>query len=38
MSDDTVTIEVDGKPVEARNGQMVMEVTDAIGVYIPRFC
>ncbi len=38
MSDDTVTIEVDGKPVEARAGQMVIEVTDAIGVYIPRFC
>ncbi len=38
MSDDTVTIEVDGKSVEAREGQMVMEVTDAIGTYIPRFC
>ena len=38
MSDDTITIEVDGKPVEARKGQMVIEVTDAIGAYIPRFC
>ena len=38
MSDDIVNIEVDGKPVEARKGQMVMEVTDAIGAYIPRFC
>ena len=38
MSDDIVNIEVDGKPVEARKGQMVMEVTDQIGVYIPRFC
>jgi NADH-quinone oxidoreductase subunit G len=38
MSDDIVNIEVDGKPVEARRGQMVMEVTDRIGAYIPRFC
>ena len=38
MSDDIVNIEVDGKPVEAREGQMVMAVTDAIGAYIPRFC
>ncbi len=28
MSDDIVNIEVDGKPVEARPGQMVIEVTD----------
>jgi len=38
MSDDIVNIEVDGKPVEARKGQMIMEVTDQIGAYIPRFC
>jgi NADH-quinone oxidoreductase subunit G len=38
MNDDIVNIEVDGKPVEARKGQMIMEVTDRIGVYIPRFC
>jgi len=38
MSDDIVMIEVDGSPVEARKGQMVMEVTDRIGAYIPRFC
>ena len=38
MSDDTVNIEVDGKPVEARKGQMVIEVTDEIGAYVPRFC
>ena len=38
MSDDTVNIEVDGKPVEARQGQMIIEVTDAVGAYIPRFC
>ncbi len=38
MSDDVVNIEVDGKPVEARPGQMVIEVTDNIGAYVPRFC
>jgi NADH-quinone oxidoreductase subunit G len=38
MTDDIVNIEVDGKPVEARRGQMLIEVTDSIGVYVPRFC
>ena len=38
MSDDTVNMEVDGEPVEARKGEMVIEVTDRIGSYIPRFC
>jgi len=38
MSDDVVNIEVDGKPVEAKPGQMVIEVTDAVGAYVPRFC
>ena len=38
MSDDVVNIEVDGKPVEGRKGQMIIEVTDRIGAYIPRFC
>ena len=38
MSDDIVNIEVDGEPVEARKGQMIIEATDKIGTYIPRFC
>ena len=38
MTDDIVKFEVDGEPVEGRQGQMIMEVTDAIGAYIPRFC
>ncbi|MFQ5982612.1 MAG: NADH-quinone oxidoreductase subunit NuoG [Woeseiaceae bacterium] len=38
MTDDIVKFEVDGKPVEGRTGQMIMEVTDSIGAYIPRFC
>ena len=35
---DMVTIEVNGKPLPARKGSMVIEVTDAAGIYIPRFC
>jgi NADH-quinone oxidoreductase subunit G len=35
---DTVTLEVDGRPLRARKGQMLIEVTDAAGIYIPRFC
>ncbi len=38
MSDDKITIEVDGKPLQARKGQMLIEVTDANDIYIPRFC
>ena len=38
MSNDIVNIEVDGKPVTAHKGQMIMEATDQIGAYIPRFC
>jgi len=38
MSDDIVNIEVDGKPVEARRGQMIIEATDGVGAYVPRFC
>ncbi len=38
MSNDLVTIEVDGKPVQARKGAMLIEVTDETGIYVPRFC
>ena len=38
MSEDLVTIEVDGRELEARPGQMLIEVTDRAGIYIPRFC
>ena len=38
MSDDIVNIEVDGKPIEGRRGQMIIEVTDSIDAYVPRFC
>lgn len=38
MSDNEITITVDGKPLTATKGQMLIEVTDAAGVDIPRFC
>ena len=38
MSDNSVTIEIDGREVEATPGQMLIEVTDRIGNYVPRFC
>jgi len=38
VATDLVNIEVDGKPMQARKGQMLIEVTDPAGVYIPRFC
>jgi len=38
MTDDIFNIEVDGKSLEARRGQMLIEVTDANDIYIPRFC
>jgi NADH-quinone oxidoreductase subunit G len=38
MSDDTVNIEVNGVPLKGRKGQMLIQVTDAHEVYVPRFC
>jgi NADH-quinone oxidoreductase subunit G len=35
---DTVTITVDGVPVKAKKGEMLIRVTDANDVYVPRFC
>ena len=32
------TIEVDGKTLEVESGAMLIEATDAAGIYIPRFC
>ena len=33
-----VTIEIDGKKIEAEEGSMVIQAADAAGIYIPRFC
>jgi NADH-quinone oxidoreductase subunit G len=38
MSDDAISIEINGRSYEARKGQMVIEVADAAGIDIPRFC
>lgn len=38
MTNDTITIEVDGKSLQARKGQMLIEVTDNNDIYVPRFC
>ncbi len=39
MSDDQmVTIEVDGRELQAKAGSLLIEVTDAAGISIPRFC
>jgi NADH-quinone oxidoreductase subunit G len=40
MSDDLVNIEVNGVPVKARKGEMIIRATDRIGAdaYVPRFC
>jgi len=36
--DQTITIEVDGCELQARPGAMLIEVTDAAGIFVPRFC
>ena len=38
MTEDTLSIEIDGRPFRARKGQMVIEVADANAIAIPRFC
>src|SRR5690625_2749507 len=38
MSEDRVTLTVDGEEIEAPKGEMLMRVTDEAGLYIPRFC
>lgn len=38
MSEELVNIEVNGIPLQARKGAMLIEVTDAAGIAIPRFC
>ena len=38
MSEEQVNIEVNGIPLKARKGAMLIEITDAVGIAIPRFC
>jgi NADH-quinone oxidoreductase subunit G len=40
VSDDFVNIEVNGKPVKAKKGEVIIRATDRCGpdAYVPRFC
>lgn len=38
MSEESVNIEINGIPFQARKGAMLIEITDAAGIPIPRFC
>ncbi|MCP4000252.1 MAG: NADH-quinone oxidoreductase subunit G [Gammaproteobacteria bacterium] len=38
MSQEKIKLEVDGQELEATPGQMLIEVTDAADIFIPRFC
>ncbi len=38
MSEEFVNIEVNGVPMKARKGEVIIRATDREGVYIPRFC
>jgi len=38
MSEEFVNIEVNGVAMQARKGAMIIQVTDAHDVYVPRFC
>src|SRR6266496_5948761 len=38
VSSDMVTLTVDGVTVKAKKGQMLIRVTDAHDIYVPRFC
>ena len=38
MAEEFVDIEINGVPVKAPKGEMIIRVTDAHGAYVPRFC
>jgi [NiFe] hydrogenase diaphorase moiety small subunit len=38
MTNATITLTVDGRQIEARPGQTLLEATEAAGVYVPRLC
>lgn len=38
MSDETITLTVDGQRIPARPGQTILEATEAAGIYVPRLC
>jgi len=38
MTNATITLTVDGRQIETRPGQTILEATEAAGVYVPRLC
>jgi NADH-quinone oxidoreductase subunit G len=38
MAETEVNIEVDGVPMKAQKGEMLIRATDRAGIYVPRFC
>ena len=38
LAEDSVSVEIDGVEYPARKGAMIIEVTDANGITVPRFC
>ena len=38
MSDEQITIEVDGESLTTKKGKMLIDVTDEHDIYVPRFC
>ena len=37
-ADEAINIEINGQPCQARKGAMIIEVTDELGITVPRFC
>jgi len=37
-AEDAVSVEINGQSYQARKGAMIIEVTDAFGISVPRFC
>jgi len=37
-AEEAVNFEINGQPCQARKGAMIIEVTDALGITVPRFC
>ena len=37
-ADDLISVEIDGVEYKAQKGQMIIEITDANGIDVPRFC
>ena len=38
MSEPKITITIDDQEYQVDSGQMLIEVTDQLGIHIPRFC